>query len=186
MAAADWFGLLSVAVTAFVDASVFPLSVQALAVGLVLAYPHLAGWLIGVYVLASLLGAPIGYCLGQKGVAHWLQRRTAPDRWHQATEWMQRYGVFGIALGSFSPFPFPALTVAAGALGLPLTRLLLAVAIGRGVKAAVFTLPTLYFGPAVLRELKHANLAVVGAVSVAFLGAFGVWWWKRVRQRQHH
>ncbi len=181
MSVADWMSLLSVAVTAFIDASVFPISVQALAVGLVLAYPHLAGWLIIAYVLASLLGTPIGYTIGQRGIAHWLQRRTNPERWAQAKEWMQRYGAFGIALGSFSPFPFPALTVAAGALGLPLARLLVAVALGRGTKAAVFVVPTVYFGQAALQWLKQANIAIAAiAVSVALLGA--LWWWKKRRR----
>lgn len=184
MQAGEWMGVLSIGILAFVDAAFFPISVQVVAVGLVLAYPQTAFLVIPIYVLASMLGTPCGYLIGRGGLSRWLMRCFSETRWQQAQEWMQRYGIIGATLGSFSPIPFPLITMAAGILSLPLARLLLAVAIGRGTKAAVFVLPTYFFGAAASEWIQQTGIrwAIVMGTFVLLVAWMG-WRWRKQRQR---
>lgn len=182
----DWLGVLSVAVTAFLDAAVFPISVQALLVGVALAYPQWAWGLIAAYIVASALGSCVGYGLGRYGLAAPLVRRFPPEKWEQAETVMQRYGPFIVATGGVTPLPFPMFTIAAGVLRMSLPVLLLAVIVGRGMKAVIFVLASAYLGQKALEQFaKDRAPLLVGATLLVTVS--GTWWgwraWKGSRER---
>ncbi len=170
----DWLGVLSVVVMAFLDASVFPFSVQALLVGVALAYPQWAWGLVAAYTIASALGSCVGYGLGRYGLAAPLVRRFPPEKWEQAETTMRRYGPFIVATGGVTPIPFPLFTIAAGILRMSLPTLLLAVLIGRGAKAVIFVLVSSYLGQRALEQFvkDHAALIVETALLLAVVGTW--------------
>ncbi|GBC98815.1 hypothetical protein HRbin17_01330 [bacterium HR17] len=179
-----WLGVLSIAVTAFLDAALVPISVQALLVGAALAYPQWAWMLVGVYALASAAGSCVGYSLGRYGLATPLLRRFPPEKVKQAQTQMRRYGPFIVALGGTTPLPFPLFTIAAGMFRVSLPLLLLAVSIGRGAKAVLFVFVSAHIGRPVLDQtVKHHSGLIIGvAVLVALVGTWLGWrsWQKKV------
>lgn len=184
MATSEWLSLLSVALTALVDTTVFPISVQPLLVGAALAYPRWAWGLVAIYTVASVLGSCAGYGLGRCGLGASLLRYFPKGKWRQAEEAMRRYGPFVVATGGMTPIPFPLFTIAAGIFRVSLPSLLLAVALGRGAKAALFVLLSAYLGQTALeRFVREHKEFLLGATLL--LAAVGTWWgfrsWKNTR-----
>lgn len=181
----DWVGVFSVAVTAFVDASVFPIAVQPLLVGVALAYPEWAWGLVAIYISASILGSCIGYGLGRYGLAAPLVHRFPQKKWRQAEEAMRRYGPFVVATGGMTPIPFPLFTIAAGIFRVSLPSLLLAVAIGRGTKAVLFVLLSAYLGQTALERFVAEHKEFLFGATL-LLVAVGTWWGLRSWKNTHH
>lgn len=180
----DWLGVLIVAVTAFLDAAVFPISVQALLVGVALAYPQWAWGLVAVYAIASGLGSCVGYGLGCSRLAVPLIRRFPTEKWEQAETTIRRYGPLIVATGGMTPIPFPLFTIAAGMFRMSLPTLLMAVLIGRGAKAVFFVVASAYLGQRALEQfVKDYSPLIIGAALL--LTVLGTWWgwrsWKSSR-----
>ncbi|MGQ9463904.1 MAG: YqaA family protein [Candidatus Fervidibacter sp.] len=175
MATSEWLSLLSVALMAFVDASVFPISVQPLLVGVALVYPRWAWGLAAIYIISSVLGSCIGYGLGRYGLVASLVRRFPQEKWEQAEKAVRRYGPFVVATGGMTPIPFPLFTIAAGVFRVSLPSLLLAVTVGRGAKAALFVLLSAHLGQTTLERFvsKHKEF-LLGATFL--LAMVGTWW----------
>lgn len=174
----DWVGILSVAVTAFLDAAVIPISVQALLIGIALAYPKWAWVLVGVYASASVAGACVGYWLGRYGLAAPLLQRFPTEKLKLAETQMRHYGPFIVAFGGTTPIPFPLFTITAGMFRVSLPALLLGVFIGRGAKAALFVLASAHVGHPALKWLKKFPFALA-PISLALVIGAGIWWRRR-------
>lgn len=175
----EWLGVFIVAAMAFADASILPIPIEPVLIGWTLGYPKLGWWLAFAYLAASVLGAPIGYVIGHRGVATFLQKRIRPDQWEKVQEWTQRYGAFGVMLGGLTVIPYPAFTITAGIFQMPLWQLLLAVAIGRGAKGFVSVAVVLHFGRPALFWLKEVSIVALVVVAGAIIL---VWLWLHLRK----
>lgn len=135
---------LSLAASAFVAATVFPLQSEAVLVGLMLAGEQPVWALVLVASVANTAGSVVNWWLG--GVIHrYRDRRWFPaslEALARAEGWYRRWGHWSLML-SWAPIIGDPLTVIAGVLREPLWRFLILVALaktGRYVTLALITL----------------------------------------------
>ncbi len=135
---------LTLAASAFVAATVFPLQSEAVLVGLMLTGDHAVWLLVLVASLANTAGSVVNWWLG--GVIHRYRNRrwfpASPEALARAEGWYRRWGHWSLML-SWAPIIGDPLTVIAGVLREPLWRFLILVALaktGRYVTLALLTL----------------------------------------------
>ena len=135
---------LTLAASAFVAATVFPLQSEAVLVGLMLAGEQPVWALVLVASVANTAGSVVNWWLG--GVIHRYRDRrwfpASPEQLARAEGWYRRWGHWSLML-SWAPIIGDPLTVIAGVLREPLWRFLILVALaktGRYVTLALITL----------------------------------------------
>jgi len=140
----DFLAYLTLAASAFVAATVFPLQSEAVLVGLMLTGEHAVWLLVLVASLANTAGSVVNWWLG--GLIHRYRDRrwfpASPEALARAEDWYRRWGHWSLML-SWAPIIGDPLTVVAGVLREPLWRFLILVALakaGRYVTLALITL----------------------------------------------
>lgn len=131
-------GLGGLFLAAFVAATLFPASSEAVLGGLVASGAYDPWLLIGVASVGNILGASVNWALGRWAVgSRWVGDNRHLDR---AASWFRRYGPYSLLL-SWLPVIGDPLTLAAGLARLSLLRFLLPVALGKVARyIAVFHL----------------------------------------------
>jgi len=145
MIGAGYTGLF---LTAFLAATLVPLSSEAVLASLISAKGFDLALLIGIATAGNTLGAVVNWLLG-RFCLRWRDRRwfpVGPEALDRASRWVGRYGVWTLLL-SWLPVVGDPLTFAAGVLGVRFPLFLILVAVGKG-----------------------ARYAVVGAVSASYFG----------------
>jgi membrane protein YqaA with SNARE-associated domain len=134
----------SLALAAFVAATVFPLQSEAVLVGLMLAGDQPVWALVAVASVANTAGSVVNWALGRL-IHRYRDRRwfpASPEALARAEGWYRRWGHWSLML-SWAPIIGDPLTVVAGVLREPLWRFLLLVTLaktGRYVTLALITL----------------------------------------------
>ena len=135
MIGSGYFGLFF---TAFLAATLAPLSSEAVLAALIAADGFDLALLVAVATIGNTLGAFVNWWLGRYAL-RWRERRWFPfsgERLTRASGWFNRYGVWTLLL-SWLPLVGDPLTFAAGVLGIRLRLFLPLVAIGKGARYAV-------------------------------------------------
>jgi membrane protein YqaA with SNARE-associated domain len=135
MAEAGYAGLF---LSAFLAATLIPLSSEALLAVLGAAQGFDLALLVLVATAGNTLGAAVNWILGRYSL-HWRDRRwfpVRPERLGAATRWFRRYGVWSLLFAWVPVVGYP-LTFAAGLLGVRFPLFLLLVAIGKGLRYVV-------------------------------------------------
>ena len=117
------------------EAVIFPIPPDVMLAPMVLAERRRAWRLALKTTVASVAGGLIGYLLGWLAlelILPWIERAGYLPAYEQAVDAFRRFGVWFVILAGFSPIPFKVITVAAGALGMPLPAFILGSVIGRG------------------------------------------------------
>lgn len=145
MSGAGYGGLF---VTAFLAATLLPLSSEAVLAALATADGFDAAALVAVATVGNVLGAMVNWLLGRYCL-RWRDRRWFPidlDRLDAASRWFRRYGVWSL-LFAWLPVIGDPLTFVAGVLGVRLRVFVPLVAIGKAARyAAVAGLAWSLFG----------------------------------------
>lgn len=135
---------LTLVLSAFVAATVFPLQSEAVLVGLMLAGEEPVWALVAVASVANTAGSVVNWGLGRL-VHRYRDRRwfpASPEGLARAEAWYRRWGHWSLML-SWAPIIGDPLTAVAGVLREPLWRFLILVALaktGRYVTLALITL----------------------------------------------
>ena len=111
---------------------------EALLIGLLASRTGDPLWLFAVATVGNTLGSTVNWALG-RGIAHYRDRPWFPvseDRYEAASRRFRKYGLWSL-LFAWLPFVGDPLTIAAGALRVPLTRFLVVVAIGKAARYAM-------------------------------------------------
>jgi len=138
MAEAGYAGLF---LSAFLAATLIPLSSEAVLAALTGAHGFDLAMLVLVATAGNTLGAAVNWVLGRYCL-HWRNRRWFPieaARLDAATGWFRRYGVWSL-LFAWLPVVGDPLTFAAGLLGVRFPLFLLLVAVGKGARYVVVAL----------------------------------------------
>jgi membrane protein YqaA with SNARE-associated domain len=141
-----------------------------------------------VYALASTLGSIAGcvvlYYVGLKGGDALIRRRFHADRVDRALGVIQRNGVLAVLIPSLlpPPAPFKIFVLLAGVAGIPISRFILAIGIGRGIRYFGEGLLAIWYGDQAIayleNNLKTVSLALVGLLVV---GVGGYFLWTKAR-----
>jgi len=141
-----------------------------------------------MYALASTLGSIAGcvvlYYVGLKGGDALIRRRFHADRVDRALGVIQRNGILAVLIPSLlpPPAPFKIFVLLAGVAGIPISRFVLAIGIGRGIRYFGEGLLAIRYGDQAIayleNNLKFVSLALVGLLVV---GVGGYFLWTKAR-----
>jgi membrane protein YqaA with SNARE-associated domain len=166
------YGGLALFVFAFAESSFFPVPPDVLMIPLALMATSRALLLAAVTTLASVLGGAFGFFIGDKGGRPVLQRLFSAEKIALVTSYYQRWDVWAVFLGGFTPLPYKLFSISAGVFGLDFKRFLLASALGRGGRFFLVGLVITLFGESVKYYLdRYFDLAVI-AFTVMLIGGF--------------
>jgi len=137
-----------------------------------------------VYAVASMLGSIAGcvvlYYIGLKGGDALVRKRFHADRVDRALGVIQRNGVLAVLIPSLlpPPAPFKIFVLLAGVAGIPVSRFILAIGIGRGVRYFGEGLLAIRYGDQAIayleNNLRTVSLALVGLIAVG-IGGYFLW-----------
>ncbi|NPV07142.1 MAG: DedA family protein [Anaerolineae bacterium] len=166
------YGSLALFVIAFAESSFFPVPPDVLMIPLALMATSRALVFAGVATLASLVGGSFGFLIGAKGGRPVLRRLFSPQKIAMVQDYYQRYDVWAVSVGGFTPLPYKLFSISAGAFGLGFKRFLAASLLGRGGRFFLVGLVITIFGEPVKYYLdKYFDLAVV-AFTLMLIGGF--------------
>ena len=100
-----------------------------------LSYNHL-GSLIAT--LFSVIGAIIGYWVGNKFGRGWTKKFVSEEKFMKAEKLFTKYGGWAIAIAAISPLPYKVFTITAGIMNYNLKNFIIVSLIARGVRFFFF------------------------------------------------
>ena len=134
-------GYGSLFLSAFLAATVLPLSSEAVLAALVASDGFVLWLLVAMASIGNTLGACVNWILGRYCL-HWLDRKwfpVSPPALERASRWFSRYGQYSL-LFAWVPIAGDPLTFTAGLLKLRFSRFLLLVAVEKILRYVVVAL----------------------------------------------
>ena len=134
-------GYSSLFLSAFLAATVLPLSSEAVLAALVASDGFVLWLLVALASIGNTLGACVNWTLGRYCL-HWQERKWFPvssPALERASRWFSRYGQYSL-LFAWVPVAGDPLTFTAGLLKLRFSRFLLLVAVGKILRYVVVAL----------------------------------------------
>ena len=162
------YGTPALFLLSFAESSFFPIPPDVLQIALSVSKPRRSFYYALVSMVASVLGAVLGWYIGHAlwatvgdfFMAHvpgFSQKNFALIR-QRYDEW----GFVAIAVAGFTPIPYKVFTIAAGVFEIPLSVLVLASVLGRSARFFSVATCIYFFGPSVKRLIdKYFGLATV-------------------------
>ena len=164
------------AAMSFAESSFFPIPPDVMLVPMAVARPERTAWLALITTLASVAGAVLGYAIGYfalETLLPWIEQAGLGDAYRRAVVWFDQWGLWVVLLAGFTPIPYKAFTIAAGALSLSLVPFLVGSLIGRGARFALVASVAGLLGPRVepmvRRWIEWLGWAVLALAVVAWL-----------------
>ena len=119
------------------EATFFPIPPDVMLAPMVLAERSRAWSLALLTTLASVAGGVVGYLIGWLGlelILPLLERVGYIHHYERAVSAFRDYGIWFVIVAGFTPIPFKIITIAGGALLMPLPGFILGSIIGRGAR----------------------------------------------------
>lgn len=126
----------------FAESSFFPIPPDVMLAPMVLARPERAWNFAALTTVTSVAGGLFGYLIGMfafEMVEPLLHRAGYWDAYLEARAWFDDWGVWVVFVAGFSPIPYKAFTITAGALAMALLPFVIASLIGRGARFFLVT-----------------------------------------------
>jgi membrane protein YqaA with SNARE-associated domain len=148
--------------------------------------PHLMPLYVAMSTLGSLAGCVVMYYVGRKGGDALLRRRFRGGHTERAMALFDRYGVLAVVVPALQPppAPFKLFIILAGVARISLTKFIIAVSIGRGIRYLAEGLLAVWYGERALEFMRTHGREVSLWFGLAVLG-FGilfVLWRSRTRK----
>ena len=151
------YGTPALFLLSFAESSFFPIPPDVLQIALSVSKPRRSFYYAGVSVVASVLGAVLGWfigcvlwtTIGSFVMAHLGWLGFTPENFDQVAELYQQYGFLAILVAAFTPLPFKVFTITAGIFNIGLPVLLLASVLGRSARFFAVATCMYVFGPPV-------------------------------------
>jgi membrane protein YqaA with SNARE-associated domain len=128
--APKFLGILS-----FFEAIIFPVPPEVMLAPMTLAKPKSGMWFATISLIASTIGALVGYAIGYFAIdliMPLLIKFGMGDKFEEVRVMAAENGFWLLLVGGFTPIPFKILTLASGAVHMPLLPFLAGAIIGRG------------------------------------------------------
>jgi membrane protein YqaA with SNARE-associated domain len=179
--AAHRYGPHALAATAFADSSFFPIPPDVLLVPMAMLHPRRLWRLTLIAIVASSLGALVGYAIGfwlwesvgEALVAHYGYGAQFSDYRETFAEW----GVWIIILKALTPIPFKFVAIAAGLAEMNLWSFAVAVVTGRVLHFLMVAGVVRWLGArgtALLRRYERRAAAIAAIALVALIAGFAL------------
>lgn len=161
----------------FAESSFFPIPPDVMLAPMSLATPARAWRYALITTLASVAGGLAGYAIGYFAIdalEAWLRGSSYWASYQTAVVWFGKYGFWAVFVAGFSPIPYKAFTIAAGALAMALLPFALASLIGRGMRFYLVA-GLMRWGGARMEAVLHRTVDRIGWATVALVAA-GIAW----------
>lgn len=161
------------------EATFFPVPPDVMLAPMVLANRNKAWRLAFLTTLASVIGGLIGYLIGWlafEAVFPIIERIGYGDTYQTAVEAFEQYGLWLVVVVGFTPIPYKIITIAAGALLMPLPAFILASFIGRGARFFLVAV-LIYAGGESMAEKLRDWVDAIGWAVVALAVIIGLIIW---------
>lgn len=159
-------GLLS-----FCEAIFFPVPPETMLAPMTLAQPKRWAAYASISLFWAMIGAFVGYLIGYLAfdlVQPWLARMGYAEEFERIKIMARDQGFWLLLIGGFTPVPFKLLTLASGAVAMPLLPFIAGAIIGRGKRVYLVTGVIRLGGPRAEAWLR-ANIERVGMVMLVLL-----------------
>ena len=164
----------------FAESSFFPIPPDVLQIALSVSKPRRSFYYAAVSVVASVLGAVLGWYIGYAlwtsvgdfVLTHGRWLGFTQENFDLVKQKYDQWGLLAITVAAFTPIPYKVFTIAAGVFRIPLPVLLAASILGRSARFFAVAACIFIFGPSV-KELidKYFGLATV-VFTVLLIGGF--------------
>jgi membrane protein YqaA with SNARE-associated domain len=155
----------------FAEAVVFPVPPEVMLVPMTLARPRRGMWFASISLFWSMLGALLGYAIGYYAIdlaMPLIERLGYADEFEGVKRTAADNGFWFLLIGGFTPIPFKLLTLASGAVHMPLLPFLAGAIIGRGKRVYLVAGLVMLGGERAERAL-HRYIEPVGWIALALL-----------------
>jgi len=156
----------------FAESSFFPIPPDVMLAPMCLATPGRAWSFALLTTLASVAGGLAGYAIGYfafDAIEPWLRESRYREPYQLAVAWFGEWGFWAVFVAGFSPIPYKAFTIAAGALSMALLPFTAASVIGRGARFFLVA-GLMKWGGARMEAALHRHVDHLGWATVALLG----------------
>jgi len=172
------YGTPALFVLSFSESSFFPIPPDVLQIALSVSKPKRAFYYAAVSVVASVLGAILGWYIGyalwaglQDFFFNWVpgvNAKTFAVVQAKYDEW----GFLAILVAAFTPIPYKVFTIAAGVFNIGLPVLLLASVLGRSARFFAVAICIYFFGPRVKEFIEKYFEWISILFAVLLVGGF--------------
>ena len=155
----------------FTESSFFPIPPDVMLAPMSLANPSKAWRFALITTLTSVAGGLFGYAIGYfafDAIEPWLRESRYWASYLLAMDWFDRWGFWAVFIAGFSPIPYKAFTIAAGALSMALLPFTLASLIGRGARFFLVA-GLMKWGGARMEAVLHRYVDRLGWATVALV-----------------
>ena len=162
----------------FAESSIFPIPPDALLIPMVLAKRRKWIFYASICLIASVLGAYLGYFIGSvlydsigKPILEFYGKQ---DAFQKITQWNERWGGWGILLAAITPFPYKVITIFSGFTHISLIQFTIVSVIGRGLRFFIVA-SLIYFIGEPIRAFVEKRLGLMFTLAMVLLiGGFVV------------
>ena len=155
----------------FIEAIFFPVPPEVMLAPMTLAQPKRGMWFASISLFWSTLGALVGYAIGYFAIdlaMPLLERMGYGEGFESVKQTAAENGFWFLLIGGFTPIPFKILTLASGAVHMPLLPFLAGAIIGRG-KRVFLVAGAIMFAGERAEKLLHKYIEPVGWAALALL-----------------
>lgn len=168
----------ALAIVAFIESSVFPITPIVMLVPMVLARPERAWVIAGVCTAASVAGGVFGWWIGHTLYAEVgrpiLEFYGKAGMIDEFAAWFNEVGAEAVIFAALTPFPYKVVTIASGVTGLNLWTLIWASAIGRGLQFFLVAALLRLLGARAKTLVERHMTALATATAVLIIGGFAL------------
>ncbi len=171
-------GTQALAAISFAESSFFPIPPDVLQIALSVAKPRRSFFYAAVSTVASVAGGVLGWSIGAglwKLLAPWFFSYVpgfSADTFDYVESLYQGNAFPAIFFAAFTPIPYKVFTIAAGACSVPLGTLVVASALGRGLRFFIVAAFTFFLGPTAKKVLDRYLEPVTILLAVAIVAGF--------------
>jgi membrane protein YqaA with SNARE-associated domain len=155
----------------FFEAFIFPIPPEVMLAPMTLSQPKRGLWFASISLFWSVWGCLVGYALGHfffHLVEPVLQNLNLMERYEEVRKMAAENGFWFLLVGGFVPVPFKLLTLASGAVGMPMLPFLAGAIIGRG-KRVYLVAGAIMWGGEKAEATLHKYIEPIGWAAVVLL-----------------
>ncbi|MFN4288625.1 MAG: YqaA family protein [Brevundimonas sp.] len=165
----------AMAAVSFAESSFFPVPPDVVLAPMVLARPDRAYFYAAVCTLASVLGGMLGYVIGYflEPVGIWmLGQMGKAEIFARSQDVFNRYGVWAVVIGGFTPLPYKVVTIASGIFAFSFPLFIALSVVTRGARYFMIAYVVRTFGPAMLPVIERRLLTFTVLGIMLLVGGF--------------
>ncbi len=178
------YPVIGLALTAFAESFFFPVPPDLIYIPLAILNPKNAFFYAFITTLFSVIGGIFGYFLGKYGGRPLVNKFISEERLYNVKLFYNKYDVWAVVIGGFTPIPYKIFTVAAGIFDLNLRNFIIASILGRGARFFLVCGLIYFFGPSIKYFLdKYFELFTI-VFMILLIGGF--WLAKKIFDKKSH